>query len=137
MGRFLYLECTTEQESFRIVKTGLFLMNGVVDCTSMSVTLGVLKGHLLQGVWVAMAVDGGLFTFRGLVAMGNRQLFSHSPSARVAFSPCKCIAPDPCPVGQLHHDSIVHSSGSTATATPTRQDCLLCDLHWEVCRKSK
>lgn len=51
-------------------------------------------------------MGGGLFTFRGPVVMGNRQLFSPFPMRRVTVSPCKCIAPDPCPLDQLHHDSI-------------------------------
>lgn len=41
--------------------------------------------------------------------MGNRQLFSPSPcksQCKSHSSPCKCIAPDPCPLDQLHHDSI-------------------------------
>lgn len=40
MGRF-YFGCTTKQETFRIVKKGLCLMSGIVDCTSK--TLGFLK----------------------------------------------------------------------------------------------
>lgn len=54
-------------------KKGLCLVNGIVDCTSK--ILRVLKGHQLQGVWVAMTVNGRLFTFRGPVVRGNQQLF--------------------------------------------------------------
>lgn len=49
------------------------------DCGLHLKDLGVLKGHPLQGMSAAVTVDGGLFTFRGPVAMGNRQLFYPFP----------------------------------------------------------
>lgn len=56
---------------------GLCLMNGIVELHIKD--LGVLKGYPLQGMQAAMTVDGGLFTFRGPVVMGNRQLFYAFP----------------------------------------------------------
>ena len=47
-GALFYFDCTTEQETFRIVKKGLCLMNGIVELHIKG--LRVLKGYPLQGM---------------------------------------------------------------------------------------
>lgn len=76
------------------------------DCGFHLEDLGVLKGRLLQVCrrqrqWVADYLLLG-----ALLSWATVNFSFPFPMQRVTVSPCKCIAPDPCPLDQLHHDSI-------------------------------